>query len=214
MTEVTEVAQTNYRAALYKKLLETQKMLEPLEKSGRNDFHKYSYATAGDVLVPVSRACNANGLIIVADVVDSNIEQGKAWVTVRVTVADADTGETITASAPGYADDKGDKAVYKAITGATKYAVRSFFCLPSEDDPERSPKPSASTSNSNNPKINREAIVSKTNQELKRLGWTPADGKIYLESTYGKTSRQQLSNSELLEFSRYLEYQNSPAEVE
>lgn len=189
-------------------------MLEPLEKSGRNDFHKYSYATAGDVLMPVSRACNANGLIIVADVVDSKIESGKAWVTVKVTVADADTGETITASAPGYADDKGDKAVYKAITGATKYAVRSFFCLPSEDDPERSPKP-LDKLGSNNPRINhREAILNRTNQDLKRLGWTAADGKIYLESVYGKTSRQQLSDSELIEFASYLQQQPDPIAVE
>ena len=31
----------------------------------------------------------------------------------------------------------GDKAIYKAITGATKYAVREMFALASTDDPEK-----------------------------------------------------------------------------
>lgn len=37
---------------------------------------------------------------------------------------------------PGYAEDKGDKAVYKAITGATKYAFWKCFGLSTGDDPE------------------------------------------------------------------------------
>src|SRR5699024_6730814 len=33
--------------------------------------------------------------------------------------------------------DAGDKAVYKAITGATKYALMKVFMIPTGDDPEQ-----------------------------------------------------------------------------
>jgi hypothetical protein len=39
----------NNRAKLFQKILAVQKVLEPLEKSGRNDYFKYAYTTAGDV---------------------------------------------------------------------------------------------------------------------------------------------------------------------
>jgi len=81
-----------------------------------------------------------NTALVLADCVDAKIEPGRASVTVRLTVADSETGESLCDSPVrqdfSYKDNRpnGDKAVYKAITGATKYAVL-FFCLPSEDDP-------------------------------------------------------------------------------
>ncbi|MCU0533277.1 MAG: ERF family protein [Hydrococcus sp. Prado102] len=133
-------------AKLYQKFFAVQQQLKPLEKSGKNDFHKYSYTTASDVLEPVREACNANGLILYASVTDSRVDRGQAWVNVKLTCADPETGESIECHAAGYAEDwsykdnkpTGDKAVYKAETGAIKYAVRLMFCLPSEDDPEKS----------------------------------------------------------------------------
>lgn len=144
-------------AKLYQKFFAVQQQLKPLEKSGKNDFHKYSYTTASNVLEPVREACNANGLIIFASVTDSRVDRGQAWVNVKLTCADPETGESIECHAAGYAEDwsykenkpTGDKAVYKAETGAIKYAVRLMFCLPSEDDPEKyNGKFSASTSKS------------------------------------------------------------------
>lgn len=133
-------------AKLYQKFFAVQQQLKPLEKSGKNDFHKYTYTTASDVLEPVREACNANGLILYASVTDSRVDRGQAWVNVKLTCADPETGEFIECHAAGYAEDwsykdnkaTGDKAVYKAETGAIKYAVRLMFCLPSEDDPEKS----------------------------------------------------------------------------
>ena len=50
-------------------------------------------------------------------------------------------------------------------------------------------------------------IIAKTNLELKRLGWTNEQGRDYLLQTYGKRSRQLLSDEELLEFLQFLESQ-------
>ena len=193
----------NNKAKLYHKILAVQKNLQPLGKSGRNDFHKYDYTTAVDVLLPVQKACNEQGLIVVADCVESHIETGRASVIVRLTVVDSETGETLDITCPGYAEDwsyrenkpTGDKALYKAITGATKYAVRSFFCLPSEDEPERMQpiKPAQNV-----------PLLKQTDDELKRLGWGAARGKLYLQEKFGKSSRSQLTQQELQQFLQQL----------
>ncbi len=211
---------TNAKAKLYFKLLQVQKSLEPLEKSGRNDFHRYSYATAGDVLLPVQRACNAYDLVIIADVIDTKInpERAAAEVIVRLTVFDSETGESHSITAPGYAEDwshkenkpTGDKAVYKAITGATKYAIRSFFCLPSEDDPERVTSSKSAATPAVTPSKRTVApafnhskpntLIEQTTAELNRLGWSNDQGRLYLKETFGRSSRQDLSEQELQEF--------------
>lgn len=48
-------------------------------------------------------------------------------------------------------------------------------------------------------------IIARTNVELKRLGWTTQQGKDYLLQTYGKRSRQLLTDDELQDFLHHLE---------
>jgi hypothetical protein len=50
-------------------------------------------------------------------------------------------------------------------------------------------------------------LISRTDIELKRLGWTQDQGRNYLLETYGKKSRHLLSDEELIEFCHYLESQ-------
>ncbi|HAA30716.1 MAG TPA: hypothetical protein DCE56_27285 [Cyanobacteria bacterium UBA8553] len=50
-------------------------------------------------------------------------------------------------------------------------------------------------------------IIARTNVELKRLGWTNQQGRDYLLQTYGKRSRQLLTDGELLDFLHHLESQ-------
>ena len=54
-------------------------------------------------------------------------------------------------------------------------------------------------------------IIARSNVELKRLKWTTEQGREYLVKTYGKRSRQVLSDDELLEFLRYLEGLPTPS---
>ncbi|MEB3310701.1 MAG: hypothetical protein VKJ02_10760 [Snowella sp.] len=53
-------------------------------------------------------------------------------------------------------------------------------------------------------------VIARSNVELKRLNWTNEQGKNYLLQTYGKRSRQLLSDEELLEFLQYLESLPTP----
>jgi hypothetical protein len=50
-------------------------------------------------------------------------------------------------------------------------------------------------------------VIAQTDVELRRLGWTSAQGQEYLEKTYGKRSRRQLTDDELMSFLLYLEDQ-------
>ncbi|HEY9779176.1 MAG TPA: hypothetical protein V6D09_03410 [Leptolyngbyaceae cyanobacterium] len=96
----------------------------------------------------------------------------------------------------------GDKAIYKCVTGAIKYAVRAMFLLPSEDDPERPPKVIPTVSN---------LLMDATTTELKRLGWGKEKGKMYLSENFGgKTARSQLTEVELTQFFNQLKAMPTP----
>src|SRR5699024_1473369 len=60
-----------------------------------------------------------------------------ATVKMKFTFIDGETGEEISIHSIGEGQDAGDKAVYKAITGATKYALMKVFMIPTGDDPEQ-----------------------------------------------------------------------------
>lgn len=51
--------------------------------------------------------------------------------------------------------------------------------------------------------------LARISVEMKRLGWSTEEGRSYLKRTYGKRSRQELEDEELLDFLRYLETQPS-----
>lgn len=68
-----------------------------------------------------------------------------------------------------------------------------------------SPLPSISA-----PPIDLSDIIAQTDVELRRLGWNVAQGREFLEKTYGKRSRHDLTDQELLAFLLYLEMQPSP----
>lgn len=48
-------------------------------------------------------------------------------------------------------------------------------------------------------------LLVQTTLELRRLGWDAEQGRVYLEQTYGKRSRQQLTRQELESFLEYLQ---------
>lgn len=55
--------------------------------------------------------------------------------------------------------------------------------------------------------------IAQTSVELRRLNWSNTQGRNYLQQTYGKRSRQQLTDEELLEFLHYLQSQPSEDEL-
>ncbi len=89
------------------------------------------------------------------------------------------------------------------------------FDLPLSTPPEPEPEPVIEEASPVAPAPVEETldfsdIIARSDVELKRLGWTSEQGRNYLLETYGKRSRQLLSDAELLEFLRFLESQPSP----
>lgn len=60
------------------------------------------------------------------------------------------------------------------------------------------------------PSIDLSDIIAQTDVELQRLGWNVNQGREFLEKTYGKRSRHDLTDEELLEFLLFLETQPTP----
>ena len=116
-----------------------------IQKKGRNDFHRYNYAMASDVLEKVNEACVANGIATLANVevisiLDVTTNKGNieklATVRTTYTLMCTDTGETMQISGVGSGQDAGDKAIMKAETASAKYAWMLSMNISTGDDPE------------------------------------------------------------------------------
>ena len=117
-------------------LAAVQKDITPVEKKGRNEYHKYDYATEADFLAMIRPLLAKHGLVITSSVEGESNAGQLSKVSVAFTVWHVVSGESIKAMSVGYGQDAADKGVYKAMTGATKYFFAKFFQIPTGDDPE------------------------------------------------------------------------------
>jgi hypothetical protein len=79
------------------------------------------------------------------------------------------------------------------------------------DEPEQAAKPKqAKAEDPAEETQDRSDEIARIGVEMKRLGWTTIQGREYLKQRYGKRSRQELNDSELLDFLAYLESQPLP----
>lgn len=115
-----------------------------VEKTGQNDFHRYAYASEADLLRALQPAMAQHGLMMAPVKIDVSYveETGKQGDQVRCDAVvtyrlQHTSGESIEVVALGQGSDKADKAAYKAMTGALKYALRQTFLIPTGDDPDK-----------------------------------------------------------------------------
>jgi hypothetical protein len=98
-----------------------------------------------------------------------------ARVVMAYTFADVDSGEEIVAKVAGQGLDPGDKAPYKAMTGALKYALLQSFLLATGDDPEDERVDARFTTPSSDRPINAEEVrelekrIDDTGTDLERV---------------------------------------------
>jgi len=132
--------------SLFGKLMDVAKAVDAVAKKGRNDFHKYDYVTERDVAVIFRNELFSRNLLLFQDEADDAVRDGDVTgISINFTFVDVDSHESYTFTLPGQGQDKGDKGVYKAITGAQKYALLKTFLVPTGDDPEGSDASGAST---------------------------------------------------------------------
>ena len=132
-----------------KKFVEVMRECSHVAKNGTNEFHRYKYATAADVLEKVNASLTKHGLASVVTptllsvqevtTAKGNIER-LATVEVSVILIDSESGESLTLKGLGSGQDAGDKALAKAQTMALKYCYLSSLAIATGDDPEADSK--------------------------------------------------------------------------
>lgn len=112
-------------------------------KTGNNAALGYKFVQASAVADKVREqlaALNVSMTPTTVEVVSEGLTpSGKqTLLTLRFTwtLTDGETGETLSFQSIGTGSDSGDKAAYKAATGALKYALLTGFLIPTGDDPE------------------------------------------------------------------------------
>ena len=142
---------------LLQKLAEVVAEIDNVEKRGRNEFQKYAYVKAADVAWLVRKALSSRNVYLAADVVEVRNYEIPARegvmqavdIKMQFSFFDGDAPEVppIVLHSYGTGTDKGDKAVYKAMTGALKYGLRHAFLIPDESDPEADVETDKATAN-------------------------------------------------------------------
>jgi hypothetical protein len=155
-------------------------VVEHVPKNGWNDFHKYKYATEADITSSVRAEMARQGLMLIPSV--EKVEWTSiprkdgsdrlATLTVKFTLTDGN--ESFAFTVLGEGADRSDKATYKAMTGALKYALLKLFLIPTGDDPEKDDdeKPAPRT----NGKASADAAAKVRAAAAKTVNATPIPG--------------------------------------
>ena len=139
---------------LAKKFVEVMRECSHVVKTGTNDFHRYKYATANDVLEKVNASLTRHGIASVVtpallSVQEVTTAKGNterlATVEVTVTLIDSESGESFAIKGLGSGQDAGDKSLAKAQTMALKYAYLASLAIATGDDPEADSKTDEAT---------------------------------------------------------------------
>jgi hypothetical protein len=170
--------------SLRQKLAVVRRRIAYVQKRGHNERKNYSYVTAADIAGAVGDILAELGVVVVPRLESISHEPSRvarsevehvARVVMAYTFMDVDTAEEITVKVAGEGLDAGDKAPYKAMTGALKYALLQSFLLATGDDPENeSAQSHYARSRQSQTVTEQEAkaiyeLVEKTGTELERV---------------------------------------------
>lgn len=130
-----------HRVQLLKKMHRVMEKTPYIQKDKQNEHHKYWYASEEAIKKHLQIAFAEQKMMLLLPEA-TKIEKAGNITTIRLhyEFVDVETGYSIPGSIEGEGQDTQDKGVYKAITGAIKYALTGNFLIPTGEDPEREPK--------------------------------------------------------------------------
>ena len=198
------------------KLTKIMQACSYVQKTGYNDFHKYKYATAADVLEKANESMVQNNVasIVRPELIEFRDVQNArgatehlATVKTTITLIDNDSGETLELIGMGSGQDSSDKAVMKAQTAALKYAWMMSLNISTGDDPEadtpekpKNDKPEQRKSEPQKPPAQTPAPQMATEAQRKKIdelrnacGWSTDDIKAEIALTYKVKSSRELT---------------------
>ena len=114
-----------------------------LKKGGQNDYDHYSYFSEAQYKELFTELFSKNNLELKFSELEYNTFEGSGkncngrMTRLEFTLIDVETGFFETTVITGEGMDKGDKAGYKAYTGAVKYYLADTFLVATGDDAEK-----------------------------------------------------------------------------
>ena len=165
---------------LREKFAEVRRRLGYIRKRGHNERHNYSYVMAADLAGAVGDILAELGVVVIPQLQSISTETPRssneriARIVMNYRFVDARSGEELTVRVAGEGADTSDKAPYKAMTGALKYALLQSFLLASGDDPEDERGDMRGTPGPERPITPEqvgelEALIDETGTELERV---------------------------------------------
>lgn len=127
-------------AGLIQKLARVRQKHGYIQKKGRNTFHGYAYVTAADIAGRIGDGLAEEGVMMYCRALHVEPKMMDKGTRVHIQMEYVFTDGLAEIAVPGFGDavdsGMGDKAVYKAMTGALKYVLLQTFLLEAGDDPE------------------------------------------------------------------------------
>ena len=127
-----------------KKILNAMTKIGPIIKDKRNEEKGFDYASLSNIIIQAREAMIEEKIIIIPMKLDQIIQRGND-VVISMIYRFYDTEpnekgecEYFDVNIPGEGADKEGWAIYKALSGAYKYAITQTFAIPTIDDAEKS----------------------------------------------------------------------------
>ena len=159
-----------------------------LPKGAHNDYDNYDYFSEAQYKELFTELFSKHGVELVIDEADYGTFDGTdkqpfgRVVTLACSLIDIDTGYAETSRHTGEGLDRGDKAGYKATTGAIKKFLSSTFLVATKDDPEREDdKP-----------VSKKTYSKTTTKVTKTVTGSITKGQIAMIKSLFKDSKEEL----------------------
>jgi hypothetical protein len=143
-TEETTKVEVTHQRMIASSINNVMREVTHVQKDGQVAFGKtkYKYASEAGFLAALRPAMVKHGLVLMPSC--EEIKESGSKVYVRMSYTLAHTSGAVwheKLSMWGCGMDSGDKAIYKAETGANKYMLFKLFSIPTGDDPEAGKQP-------------------------------------------------------------------------
>jgi len=135
------------KISLASKIAKVMEAVGYVQKGGTNAAQGYKFVQASAVadkvraeLSKLQVSMTPTNIDVISEGLTPSGKQALLTLRFTWTLTDGESGETISFQSIGTGADSGDKAAYKAATGALKYALLTGFLIPTGDDPEADAK--------------------------------------------------------------------------
>ncbi len=219
---VFEKEQLELNSKLQKKKNELRKELSErgiLPKGAHNDYDNYDYFSEAQYKELFIGLFSKHGLefdsteVEVQSIAGTDKQPFGVLASMRYIITDIDTGYEIESVHSGIAIDKGDKAIYKAKTGALKSFLASTFLVATKDDPERDDEKPKKTYSKSAPSSKPKAgTISKVQRD--RIIELFGNSKKELQEMMKKYNKKNINELNLKEASDIIESKEKEANHE